>query len=270
MSQPDPAPRLRSTAGGIIRPTVRTVFALIVREMAVSYGRSPGGYLWMVLEPVLGTALLTSIFALALRSPPLGTNFAIFYASGLLPFTMYLMISNKVAQSVNYSKALLNYPRVTFVDAILARLILTVLTQLMVICIVFGGIMAIFDTRTVLELDRVLLSLSMATVLGLGVGVMNCFLTTMFPIYQQIWGIMMRPLFFVSGVLLLYDDMPKAAQDILWYNPLMHVTGEMRAALYPEYVGEYVSPTYVFVTAMVLTLAGLIFLRRYHRDMLEN
>lgn len=270
MNGPDPAPRLRGTAGGVIRPTVRTIVALIVREMAVSYGRSPGGYIWMVLEPVLGTALLTAIFALALRAPPLGTNFAIFYASGLLPFTMYLTISNKVAQSVNYSKALLNYPRVTFVDAILARLILTVLTQLMVICLVFGGIMLFYDTRTVLELDRVLLSVSMASVLGLGVGVMNCFLITMFPIFQQVWGILMRPLFFLSGVLLLYDDLPKAAQDVLWYNPLMHVTGEMRAALYPEYVGDYVSPGFVFLTSMLLILIGLIFLRRYHRDMLEN
>lgn len=270
MSRPASEPRLQGTTGGILRPTIRTVFALIVREMAVSYGRSPGGYVWMVLEPVLGTALLTAVFALALRTPPLGTNFAIFYASGLLPFNMYLVVSNKVAQSVNYSKALLNYPRVTFVDAILARLILAVLTQLLVICIVIGGIMAIYETRTVLQLDRAMLAMFLAAIFGLGVGIVNCFLITMFPIFQQVWSIITRPLFFLSGVLLLYENLPEVAQRFLWYNPLVHVTGEMRAALYPEYVGDFITPIYVVFVSMALILIGLIFLRRYHRDMLEN
>ena len=33
--------------------TFRTISALIMREMQTTYGRSPGGYLWAVLEPVL-------------------------------------------------------------------------------------------------------------------------------------------------------------------------------------------------------------------------
>lgn len=261
---------LRETGRSILRPTARTVSALIVREMAVSYGRSPGGYIWMVLEPVLGIALLTAVFAVALRSPPLGTNFAIFYASGILPFNMYMMVSNKVAQAVNYSKALLNYPRVTFVDAILARFILTVLTQFLVTFIVIGGIMAIYETRTELQLDRAIASLSMAAILGLGVGALNCFLFGMFPIFQQIWSIITRPLFFVSGVLFLYQSLPQIAQDVLWYNPLIHITGEMRAALYPQYIGDYIDPAYVIGVSLALILVALIFLGRYHRDMLEN
>ena len=56
--------------------------ALIIREMATTYGTSPGGYLWALLEPVAGIALLTFVFTLALDTPPLGQNFAFFYASG--------------------------------------------------------------------------------------------------------------------------------------------------------------------------------------------
>jgi hypothetical protein len=47
----------------------RTITALILREMATTYGRSPGGYLWAVLEPVAGVALLSLVFSLALRNP---------------------------------------------------------------------------------------------------------------------------------------------------------------------------------------------------------
>lgn len=51
-------------------PTFRTVMALVLREMSSRYGRSPGGYIWAVLEPV-GTILILSIaFSFMLRSPP--------------------------------------------------------------------------------------------------------------------------------------------------------------------------------------------------------
>ena len=47
----------------------RTVVALILREMATTYGRSAGGYVWAILEPVLGVALLSVVFGMALDIP---------------------------------------------------------------------------------------------------------------------------------------------------------------------------------------------------------
>ena len=47
----------------------RIVMALMLREMATTYGRSAGGYLWAILEPILGIALLSVIFSLALARP---------------------------------------------------------------------------------------------------------------------------------------------------------------------------------------------------------
>jgi capsular polysaccharide transport system permease protein len=246
------------------------VLALILREMSSTHGRSVGGYVWLVLEPVLGIGLMSFVFSYGFRTPALGINYPIFFATGILPFAYYNDMANKVAQSISYSKALLAYPRVTFVDAMLARIILSFLTQMLVTCLILAGILVIFDTRTVLEIDRVMLSYAMATALAIGVGLLNCFLFISYPVWQRAWGVAMRPLLLLSGVLLLYDSMPKKAQDILWYNPLMHVTGEMRAAFYPQYEANYVSPIYVFGFALLFGLVGLLFLRRYHRDMLER
>ena len=49
----------------------------------------------------------------------------------------------------------------------------------------------------------------------------------------------------------------------------MHVTGEMRGAFFVSYEASYVSPLYVFLTSLVLFVVGLLFLRRYHRDILN-
>ena len=58
--------------------SLRAIGALILREMSTSNGRSPGGYLWAVLEPAGGIALLSLVFAAAFRNPPIGISFPMF------------------------------------------------------------------------------------------------------------------------------------------------------------------------------------------------
>lgn len=242
--------------------------ALMLREMATTYGRSPGGYLWAVLEPLGAIALLTVIFSLGFRDPPLGTNFPMFYATGMVPFLLFMDISGKIAQSLTFSKALLSYPSVTFVDALLARFILNFITQVLVAYVVFLSILLIFETRTVPYLPSIALSISLAALLGLGVGTMNCFLFTMFPIWPRVWSVLTRPLFIVSCTLFLFDTVPQPYRDMLWYNPLVQVVGQMRAGFYPNYDATYVSLIYIIGISLGLAVAGLLLLRRFHRDLL--
>lgn len=248
--------------------TPRAIAALILREMSTTYGRSPGGYIWAILEPAAGIALLTAIFSIGFRAPSLGNNFSIYYATGVLPFYLYLMTSNVVMQSVMFSRQLLAYPSVTFIDAILARFLLQLLNQLLVSYILFSLIIGLFDTRTSLEFDRLLLGYAMAAALGLGVGTFNCFLRSMYPVWQSIWAILTRPLLLVSGVIFLHEDIPEPYRGWLEYNPLVHVVGATRTAFYPYYNAEYVDPVYVFAIALIALVLGLVFLRRYKYDIL--
>lgn len=251
-------------------PTLRTIAALMLREMSTSYGRSPGGYFWALIEPVGAIALLSTAFALLMRHPPLGTNFVLFYATGFLPFSLFLSISASVARSINYSRPLLSYPAVTWMDALAARLILNALTGMMVGYIVLTGIMLLFDTGAVIRIGPILVSLAMAILLGLGVGSVNCVLFGLVPVWGQIWAILTRPLMLLSGVIILQESLPRWVRDLLWYNPLSHVTAEMRRGFYPMYDASFVSLTYVFGLALGLTVLGLMLLGRYHLDILND
>ncbi|WP_311200115.1 hypothetical protein [Phaeobacter inhibens] len=55
--------------------TLRTVAALVLREMSTRYGRTPGGYLWGILEPLAAILFLSLGFSLVIRTPSLGTSF---------------------------------------------------------------------------------------------------------------------------------------------------------------------------------------------------
>ncbi|WP_212525620.1 ABC transporter permease [Actibacterium sp. MT2.3-13A] len=241
----------------------------MLREMSTRYGRTPGGYIWAVLEPLAAIVILAIGFSLLLRTPSLGTSFILFYASGYLPFNLYHNISLMVSGSLKFSKPLLAYPSVTWIDAILARFLLNLLTASMVAYILLTAILLLTDTRTVLDVRPMIEAMALAALLGLGIGTMNCVLSGLYPTWIMVWSIATRPLFLMSGVIYIYEDLPQMAQDILWYNPLLHITGLMRTGLYPMYNPEYVSVPFVVYTALILLTLGLILLRRYYREILN-
>lgn len=269
---PSPLPLSANQLHRSKRPfaSLRTITALILREMVTTYGRSPGGYAWAVLEPVVGIALLSLIFSVGFRSPALGTSFPLFYATGMLPFAMYSDISGKLSLAILFSKPLLAYPAVTYMDAILARFIVNMLTQLLVAYLILIGILLAFDTNVVPDYPTICVAFFLAAVLGLGVGTLNCYLFVRFPLWQRAWSILMRPMFLISCIFFLFETIPKQGQDVLWYNPVVHVVGLMRRGFYTNYDAPYVSVTYVMSLSMLFFLAGLVLLYKGHRRLIND
>lgn len=250
--------------------SARSIIALVLREMATTSGRASGGYLWAILEPAAGIALLTIVFSLAFRAPPLGTSFPVFYATGILPFMMYNDIGNRLGRAIRFSKPLLFYPRLTFADALLARFFLAVLTQIVVFCLVTTGVLLLADGGAILHVPSIVIAIAMTAALGIGIGTLNCFLFSQFPAWERIWGILNRPMFIISGIFFTFESVPPEYREYLWYNPLIHIIGQMRRGFYPTYEAPFVTHIYVFGIALVTLVAGLVLLSRYHRDLIDS
>ena len=60
-----------------------------------------------------------------------------------------------------------------------------------------------------------------------------------------------------------FEDLPHEVQDFLWFNPLFHVTGQMRQGFYPTYAGDYVAPVFVLALGLGLSVLGLLLLSRH-------
>lgn len=248
----------------------RVILALILREMSTRYAKSPGGYIWAILEPLGFIALMAVGFSLMARVPPLGTSFVLFYASGFLPFNLYKAVENDVSSAIVFSRPLLLYPAVTWLDAILARFLLATITNLLVLILIVAGAVVFSAHGARLDFVPMLHAVVAAAVLGLGVGTLNAFLHGRFPLIQTTWKIINRPLFLLSAVIYTLESLPTRLQNILWWNPLVHLTGMMRDGVYPSYQPQYISQTYVYGIAFVSFAMGLLFLRAYSRDLVNK
>lgn len=252
--------------GGRRFRTFRSISALILREMASTYGRSPGGYLWVILEPVAGIVLLTLVFSLVLRAPSLGNNFPYFFATGLLPFTFYMAISAQTAAAIRFSKPLLVYPAITFLDALFARFLLNAVTQLLVMVILLSCIILIYNLHPLLDWASIFLGVAMLISLTLSIGVLNCYLTSAFPLWERLWAVFNRPMFILSGIFFIPENVPARFRDMFMLNPLAHITSQFRKGFFATYDAVYVSPSYVFILSMILGIFGMLFLMKNHKD----
>jgi len=250
--------------------TFRSISALMLREMSTTYGRSAGGYIWAFVEPIGAIAVLSIVFSFALRSPALGTNFALFYATGFLPFMFFMTTSSKMAGAILFSRQFLSYPAVTFIDALLARFFLNFITQTIIFYIMMLGIILVYDLRLIIDYELAIGVFLSASALAMGIGTVNCYLFTRFPIWRSFWGIVTRPLFILSCVLFLFEDVPIELRGYLWWNPLVHLVGLMRKAFYTTYDAQFASLIYVWLVAVGSLTLGLALLSLYYRDLIER
>jgi len=115
-----------------------------------------------------------------------------------------------------------------------------------------------------------MLAFALAALLGLGVGCLNCYLTMRFHTWDTIWSILTAPMFILSCIFFILEDIPDKYQDVLWFNPVVHLTGLMRTGFYPTYEATYVSVPYVLMFGLITLALGLLLLNRFHRDLLNN
>ncbi|WP_026621882.1 capsular polysaccharide transport system permease protein (plasmid) [Ensifer sp. WSM1721] len=254
----------------LIEQHLRVTAALIVREMSTRYGSKPGGYLWAVFDPVAHVAMMTLIFQVFARMPALGLSFPLFFSSGYLPFTFYQRMSSFMAGTMKANKALLSYPVVSPFDAIVSRFILQLMTDALVSVLILLMTMELGGVTQPMNIAGMVEAAGAAAVLGLGVGTINIVMFARFPLYEQIFGIINRPLFMISGVFFLPESLPNPFHDVILYNPLVHIIMWFRSAVYPEYRADGLDTGYVIEFALVCFVAGLALLTTSMREVRED
>jgi capsular polysaccharide transport system permease protein len=85
-----------------------------------------------------------------------------------------------------------------------------------------------------------------------------------------VFNIVNRPLFLISGVFFIFEEVPADWQPWLWWNPLIHVTATMRTGFYAEYHAAFVSPVFVLMVALTSLMLGVLLLQVLRGQVLER
>lgn len=256
------------------RVQFRIIGALIRREMRAHFGESRLGYLWAIIEPLLHLIVLIVLFDYVLaRRSPLAGNVVLYMVTGLMPYFLWYKLAAYVAGAIDNNRALLRLPPVKPFDVIVSRAILETGTYLFVGFLLLVGLALVgTSSAEVVPHDALALAaaLGAATGLGFGVGCLNAVIRIFVPNWSAIFGLLLSPVFLLSGIWFLPEEVPQPFRGYLLLNPLMHDILWVRSAFYRGYDPPDLDRTYALVSAVGVVLVGLALLRVNRRRLLEE
>ena len=238
------------------------IYALLLRELSSRFGKSRGGFIWVLVEPIAHLLVPVLIMAFIRNRMLPGVEYPVFLVYGFLPFLVFKANCLQIVNGVNTSKGLLSYRQVFLMDVFAAKAMAYVVIQAVVFVIVLTG-MALFGFDVLpprpLELAGVLL-LTMA--LAFGLGLVLAALASLIPDVRPVIAVMFMPLYLVSGVLFPITRFPDEMLRWMAINPVLHLVELSRVAAVEGYVPfKYLSLEYPVALALVSMTIGLMLYR---------
>ncbi len=219
----------------------RVIRALILREVATRYGNSQLGFFWALFEPTAFILVFILIFGFIGRSSPLPGDLYTFFLSGMLPFLFFRSISNRVGNSESANKALLTYPQVTTLDIKIARFIIEFLVTIFVSALTYFAMVRL--KLILVPIDEplnLILCFTSVAIFSFAFGLVIAAIIAYWPNFQNLFqAIFARPLFLLSGIFFIPEQLPHPYSDWIAMNPLAQFIAWARSAIYPNFDSVY-------------------------------
>lgn len=235
-----------------------TIFALMMRELKTRFGAKKLGYFWAIVEPAAQASIMAIIFSLMGRNSLSGVPVALFMISGIMPFKLFSKLLTQLSSSVQANKALFTYRQVSILDPLITRLIIEVVTYIVVFCIILS-VMAWMGFNIEMQNFLAFLMVNVLLIsLALGLGISLCVASVYWEDTTKIVGMIMMPMFLISGIFFTATMIPQKYLYLFDWNPIFHIIELIRQAMFVSYTSPVGDWQYVAFCSLVVNAAGLM------------
>ncbi|WP_300808586.1 ABC transporter permease [uncultured Desulfovibrio sp.] len=242
----------------------RVIIALALREVHTLYGGKSLGYLWAIFQTAFGVAVFWAVRYLSHAAAPHGMTVLTYLVAGFGIWNIINQSLGKCMAAIDGNRALLTFPQVTPLDIMLARCLVVSSTQVVSMTIILGCGMLFGYTLQIADLGMLIYTIFLASFLGLGLGATLGSLAFYIPALQQVVPMIMRLLFFASGIFYSVSAFSHRVGDFLMLNPIMQLIELARTALSYSYTSPYADIWYVSQVTLGSLFLGML-LERYVR-----
>jgi capsular polysaccharide transport system permease protein len=238
------------------------LYALLLRELSSRFGKSRGGFLWVLVEPIAYLLIPVMVFGFLRQRVVPGVEYPVFLVYGFLPFLLFKAVCLQIVDATNAGAGLLSYRQVLLMDVFIAKALAHLVIQAVVFSIVLTGLALlgfhVLPQRPI-ELGAVLV---LTSILAFGLGLIFAAISSLIPDARPTIKVLFMPLYFVSGILLPVTRFPDEWVQWMAINPVLHVVELSRLVSVEHYAPtKFLSTTYVTGFALITTAVGLMLYR---------
>jgi capsular polysaccharide transport system permease protein len=224
--------------------TFGRIITLLERERKTRFAGGMMGYLWAYITPVVWIGFVAVLFWLLDRSPPIFVSAEIFVTTGILPYIFFRQTVSSLGRSIPAQRYLRYLQPISNNDILTATMLLEGYNVIITSLLILGGLTILFGIPGPTSLTNLIFSLSIAWGLGCGVGRFVAAVGLMSDSFARSVPLLLRPLFWLSGIFYTATELPAEVRDILWYSPLLHVTELTREAYFLGYTSPIADAWY--------------------------
>lgn len=241
----------------------KVIFAFVLREFKTRFGTERLGYLWLFLEPIVHIAVLSVAFGFGGKVLGDGIPFPVFIMLGILPWLLFTNIINKGMGAVSSNRALLIYPPVQLIDPFLGR----ILVEAVITVVIFMLLMVVLPALShfhVIEFEVHFKSMGLFSMLFLlyvlfssSVSLILMTLFEMNEAVKKVVGLVLKPLYFLSGIFYTVKVVPQQYQWFFEYNPLSNFMEGFKYLFFNAYDTRFFDVSYLAELTVVFLFLGL-------------
>lgn len=237
---------------------VAQVLAIIAREVRSRYTGDRLGYLWTYLTPLAWVAIVYFVFIFFGSRIPIDTDILSFILSGIIPYATFRYVINafirarvafrQVVALGTTSKATV-YTAVAITETYNG---LFVSLGLLVFNYLMFGYFEMHDVLTAFW------GFGLAAGIGAAFGYMMVGLGNYSEAFPRSQGIVLRPMFYISGIFYIANELPLNVREILSWNPLFHAIEILREGMFAGYESVMATPVVPLTWIVVMSAIGLV------------
>jgi len=235
----------------------RVIWALMLRETKTMYGRSKFGYLWVVIQTAFGVCVFWGLRAVMGSPDPYGLSLPIFLLCGMTGWSVFSECIQKISVSIDANQALLYYSKVRHFDIILSRALLVGATNAFVFILLSGTVYLLGFDFSVSTLWPFILSWFFLLIMGTGLGALICGVKRYFESVVVVVSMVLRIAFFISGVIISYNQLPSQLGYLAHYNPVFQLVEYSRTSFSYVYPCNFLDLKFVSFIALTCLFVGL-------------
>ena len=241
---------------------INVIRALYYRELLTRVNKTKFGIIGLYFDPLANILVLVSLFGIRRGfNPILELDLVMFFSTGILIYTVFRSISIRSVNSFQANQALFTYKRVKPIDTIISRTIVEMLSLGIVFGVIIIGYSLIKDQWFLVNLPIILYSFLCISLISFGLGLILMIASFRFPIMQTTFPVIIRPLYFISGIFFSLQNLPQWLKPFLSWNPILQAIELSRKGFSEKYfLDPLISASYLFMCVLVtLTLSLFIY-----------
>lgn len=186
-----------------------------------------------------------------------GMSTFMFMVVGLIFVQFFLGIVGSTSSAIQKNKPLYAFRQVQPIASVIAISGFQFLIKITVVVVIAIILFLMKMQVTIHDLLEIIINATKVWLIASSVGILFALSASYIPEIKKLQDLVMRPIFFISGIFFSLQDIPQQYWPYLTWNPLLHAVELTRYAAYPEYGNAGVSDFYLDICTIVCVFFAL-------------